>query len=259
MTIFRLSSCSLTCLLLWFALMASCHAAATGPAMAPAPAPAGPAQFLYLWHGWLMYVGFGLLMPIGVMIARYMQGLTGHWYLAHMIVQTIAVACIIVAWVIAYQNFDALYDSLHAKLGIWILALVCFQPVWAVLRPHKGTMGRTFWYFVHWAAGTTLVLLAWSNVYSGCLLYAEDQGVSTTTVQNLFTINIAILGFLYLFFNTWARLKAQEAERARVGPYERFPSFTWIFVLLGLHKKSRQGDYNKDSDAENGTVDSNRG
>jgi len=120
-----------------------------------------------LIHGSLMLIGWGFLLPSGVIIARLARHRPGSlWFKAHIIIQPIALLLTIVAWSIALHNFRALESGksggksyTHAVFGMITMVIGIFQPINAIFRPHAPEEGesktvlRLTWEIVHKALG----------------------------------------------------------------------------------------------------------
>lgn len=93
------SSCSLL-VLLAAGRCAACPSSAclAGP---PGHRPSPPA--LVQAHGWLMAVGFGLLIPLGIVVARHGKGVRPPlWFHAHRAIQVTGMACVLAAFVMIF-------------------------------------------------------------------------------------------------------------------------------------------------------------
>mmetsp|Transcript_17545 Transcript_17545/g.26257 ORF Transcript_17545/g.26257 Transcript_17545/m.26257 type:complete len:394 (-) Transcript_17545:79-1260(-) len=120
-----------------------------------------------LIHGSLMLIGWGFLLPSGVIIARLARHRPGSlWFKAHIIIQPFALLLTIIAWSIALHNFRALESGkaagksyTHAVFGMITMVIGIFQPINAIFRPHPPAEGesksvlRLTWEIVHKALG----------------------------------------------------------------------------------------------------------
>lgn len=125
-------------------------------------------------HGFLMWISFGVLMPGGILVARFLQPVGPFWFHLHYILQTLAVLCAVCGFAVAVNGFQALTDTTHAQLGIAVFIITGLQPLIALVRPHKGNAWRVVFYATHWTLGMSAVGLGWYNIYTGIGLYGED-------------------------------------------------------------------------------------
>lgn len=80
-------------------------------------------------HGLSNMVGWGILIPIGAMVARYMKHWDPMWFYSHTIVQTIGFILGfsgIICGLVLNNRLKANVDK-HRGLGIFILVLGCLQ------------------------------------------------------------------------------------------------------------------------------------
>ncbi|CAM6016637.1 unnamed protein product [Sphagnum balticum] len=199
---------------------------------APAPAPAedpnegNPCSIgWYKAHGWLLWLAFGVFFPVGILLSRYGQYRLKWWFEAHLVLQILGVITSTIGVAIALKKFDALDDHMtHTKLGVAIMVLVWVQVVLSIIRPKRGQVSRVPWYFIHWLFGTAAVLLAWYNIFKGLDLYVQGWTVGTQKdLYVLFSLNVAILGFAYLFLDRFNHLMNQAKEQNVVHPNARYP------------------------------------
>ena len=80
-------------------------------------------------HGLLGMMGWGVLMPIGMITARYFRQLDPCWFYTHMAIQVSGYAVGIAGIVLGFRlNEDGLKNvDVHKALGIAILAMASLQ------------------------------------------------------------------------------------------------------------------------------------
>lgn len=80
-------------------------------------------------HALLVILGWGVLVPIGILAARYFKSYDPHWFYGHISIQTIGfglgLAGIIMGFDLDEDEIDN-YDT-HKALGIVVLVLGCLQ------------------------------------------------------------------------------------------------------------------------------------
>jgi hypothetical protein len=103
------------------------------------------------WHGRLMVLAWGILIPLGGLIARYLKVLPGQdwpaeldnkwWWRAHLALQTAGLAAATLALLLAWDHADARGTALagvHAWAGWLLLGLGAAQGLSGLLRGSKG-------------------------------------------------------------------------------------------------------------------------
>ncbi|KAJ7552027.1 hypothetical protein O6H91_06G039200 [Diphasiastrum complanatum] len=189
---------------------ASQDASSPQPDSTAAPTSDMPSINYYKAHGFLLWIAFGVLFPMGILLSRYGQGRLPHSHHVHASIQMLAVACGTAGIVIALKNFNAL-DSLHAKLGLALGCLIWTQSILGVIRPIRGACWRPQWYFLHWLFGTTAVVLGWYNIFQGLNLFVSDwpDDGSQRALYIIFSVQVALIAFAYLLLERWHHLKLQ--------------------------------------------------
>ena len=95
-----------------------------------------------LIHGSLMLIGWGFLLPSGVIFAKFFKHRPdGLWFKIHPACQVLGLLFAIVGWSIALRNFSVFANNKeystyrHGILGVTTMCLGLLQPINAVLRP----------------------------------------------------------------------------------------------------------------------------
>ncbi len=97
------------------------------------------------WHARLMFVAWGVLAPMSVLIARFFKVLPTQdwprqldsqlWWRTHWVGQSLAVVCSFIALVFVYTLE---FQSLHARIGYTVLSLAIVQVALGFFRGSKG-------------------------------------------------------------------------------------------------------------------------
>jgi len=120
-----------------------------------------------LIHGSFMLTGWGLLLPNGMLVARYFKlhpESNSAWFKFHRICQPLGLVVSTIGWIIALANFDVFQDKdtrfIHGLVGSLVMALGWLQPLNAYFRPHlpsspdqEKTTIRIAWEHYHRGAG----------------------------------------------------------------------------------------------------------
>ncbi|KAK7382393.1 hypothetical protein VNO80_01244 [Phaseolus coccineus] len=124
-------------------------------------------------HGILNTVSWGIMMPIGVMMGRYLKvvdGLGSTWFHLHRACQSLAFLIGIVGFGTGLYigNHSGVHHAPHRCVGITLMCLAFTQVLVAVcLRPKKDHKYRIFWNIFHYIVGYATIALAIWNVLKG--------------------------------------------------------------------------------------------
>ncbi|KAK7333378.1 hypothetical protein VNO80_30146 [Phaseolus coccineus] len=124
-------------------------------------------------HGILNTVSWGIMMPIGVMMGRYLKvvdGLGSTWFHLHRACQSLAFLIGIVGFGTGLYigNHSGVHHAPHRCVGITLMCLASAQVLVAVcLRPKKDHKYRIFWNIFHYIVGYATIALAIWNILKG--------------------------------------------------------------------------------------------
>ncbi|XP_051131097.1 cytochrome b561 and DOMON domain-containing protein At3g07570 [Andrographis paniculata] len=132
-------------------------------------------------HGILNMLGWGILMPIGIMVARYMRRWDPLWFYSHAIIQSIAFSLGIIGVIcgLVLENRLDISVNKHKTLGIIILIFGTLQVMAVLLRPDKASKIRKYWNWYHHNAGRVVIVLAAVNVFYG--IHLANGGTNWNT------------------------------------------------------------------------------
>jgi len=162
-------------------------------------------------HGGLMIAGWGFLLPLGAIVAKFGKHRDDAWWFKlHRIIQPVGLLIAIISWIYALRNFSALeakgVDTLHyphAVCGIITMVIGSLQPLNAFVRPHPTNEGeqkssiRFAWEIMHKSLGWMCILLAFSTIGMGItLLPPEDNTKFTVILGIVLALLFAVLLFL---------------------------------------------------------------
>jgi hypothetical protein len=183
---------------------------------------------LIVVHGFMMFFGWGVLIPLGVTTARYLKNFfpqKGGWFLLHRGANmlglllasggfTVALLCLRGPIAIGDVNPDVGYGlqinlrSQHAIIGVTVMVGGYLQPLNAFFRPHAPQPGepvpmkRKVWAYIHHNLGYGTTLLAMANIIIGISLaptFGGDEGNAAKIYALKVLICISFLGWLVLW------------------------------------------------------------
>ncbi|KAB2006253.1 hypothetical protein ES319_D11G331100v1, partial [Gossypium barbadense] len=108
-------------------------------------------------HGFMLFLSWGILIPGGILAARYLKHVKGDgWVMDGMYLQYSGLAIILLGVLFAVAELRGFYvSSLHFKLGIAAIVFAFVQPMNAYLRPEKpaneedASTKRLIWEYFH--------------------------------------------------------------------------------------------------------------
>ncbi|TYJ39232.1 hypothetical protein E1A91_A04G052900v1 [Gossypium mustelinum] len=126
-------------------------------------------------HGFMMFLAWGILLPGGILAARYLKHVKGDgWYQIHVYLQYSGLAIILLAVLFAVAELHGFFvSSLHVKFGIAAIFCACVQPVNAYLRPKKPDHGveassnRIIWEYFHVIVGRGAIVVGIAALFTG--------------------------------------------------------------------------------------------
>ncbi|XP_052203459.1 cytochrome b561 and DOMON domain-containing protein At3g25290-like [Diospyros lotus] len=124
-------------------------------------------------HGVLNIIGWGIILPIGAIIARYCRNLPmayGEWYSLHAYCQISGCFLGSIGWIFGMLLRNALKHytlKTHGILGTIIFALAATQVLATCLKPKEEHECHKYWKASHHALGYALIALIIANIFLG--------------------------------------------------------------------------------------------
>ncbi|KAL5574936.1 hypothetical protein UlMin_016635 [Ulmus minor] len=124
-------------------------------------------------HGVLNAVSWGILMPTGAVIARYLKVFKSAdpaWFYLHVTCQTSAYVIGVAGWGTGLKlgsDSVGVTQNPHRNIGIALFCLGTLQVFALLLRPKKDHKFRLYWNIYHHAVGYTVIILSIYNIYEG--------------------------------------------------------------------------------------------
>ncbi|OIT36986.1 PREDICTED: cytochrome b561 and DOMON domain-containing protein At3g25290-like [Nicotiana attenuata] len=124
-------------------------------------------------HGILNAISWGILFPIGIIIARYLRTFKSAdpaWFYLHVSCQCSAYIIGVAGWAtglkLGSESKGITYDT-HRNIGIALFSLATLQVFALLLRPKKDNKYRFYWNIYHHGVGYTMLVLSLINVFKG--------------------------------------------------------------------------------------------
>ncbi|XP_038704099.1 cytochrome b561 and DOMON domain-containing protein At3g25290 [Tripterygium wilfordii] len=133
-------------------------------------------------HGILNAVSWGILFPLGAIIARYMRTFESAdpaWFYLHVFCQISAYAIGVAGWATGLKlgsESQGITYTIHRNIGIALFSLATVQIFALFLRPKKDHKYRFYWNIYHHSIGYSILVLGIYNVFRGLnMLNPEDK------------------------------------------------------------------------------------
>ncbi|KAJ3678183.1 hypothetical protein LUZ60_001986 [Juncus effusus] len=128
-------------------------------------------------HGILVGLGWAILLPIGIILARYLKRYERHWLHAHISVQVIGFVLGMVGIIIGFCLHQVNVSNMdtHKGIGIAVLIMGVLQVMSTFRRPEKSSLVRRYWNWYHHNIGRTVVVLSIINIFLGLNIANESK------------------------------------------------------------------------------------
>ncbi|KAF5181054.1 Cytochrome b561 and domon domain-containing protein [Thalictrum thalictroides] len=173
-------------------------------------------------HGILNVVSWGLLFPIGIIIARYLrtfQSAEPAWFYLHVFCQISAYVIGVAGWgtglKLGSQSQGIRFTS-HRNIGIVLFSFATLQIFALFLRPKKEHKYRTYWNIYHHGIGYLIVVLGIINVFKGLDILVPEK-----KWRDAYIIVLAVLGGIALLLEviTWIVVLKRKSTKS-TKPYD---------------------------------------
>ncbi|KAL5548444.1 hypothetical protein UlMin_003675 [Ulmus minor] len=159
-------------------------------------------------HGILNIVGWGVLLPVGVIIARYFRKFPfkrQRWYALHVGCQIVGYTLGTTGWAIGLWLGHASRHysfQIHRLVAIFIFAFTTLQMLALRLRPKPNDDYRKYWDMYHHFLGYALLALISFNIFKGIAILKPDH-----TWKWAYIGVLAALGLITLILEIWTWAK----------------------------------------------------
>ena len=94
-----------------------------------------PVQSSYIIHGVLMFLSWGVLLPGGVVAAKFCRSRPNAcWFKTHKRMQYVGLGIMVVGWIVAIIMVRTHLDTLHKQIGFLVILSGLLQPINAIYR-----------------------------------------------------------------------------------------------------------------------------
>ncbi|XP_031101208.1 cytochrome b561 and DOMON domain-containing protein At3g25290-like [Ipomoea triloba] len=175
-------------------------------------------------HGILNAVSWGILFPVGIIIARYLrtfQSADPAWFYLHVACQICAYAIGVAGWAtglkLGSQSKGVQYTD-HRNLGISLFCLATLQMFSLLLRPKKDHKYRFYWNIYHYGIGYSVLVLGIINVFKG--LHILDPAKKW---KSAYIVVLVVMGGIALLLEaiTWIVVLRRKSNKS-TKPYDGY-------------------------------------
>lgn len=208
-------------------------------------------------HGLLESIAFLVILPVGVLIARYLRTFTNRWWYVHWIINFL-VACplILVAWAMgnaAHGNTGHAQTTPHGKVGYIVIWLYIGQlflglVIHYVKIPVPFLGHRPPQNFFHALLGLAILALANYQVYDG--IYHKTAFLAADvrrTVEHTWLALIIAFWSLYAIGLIFLRRQYQQERKARGRKVQQKDQGTYNLSMRTARDFHIQDDFFKKS------------
>ena len=167
-------------------------------------------------HGIISAVAWGLLIPLGVMAARYLRPLSGSnpaWFFIHVTCQCTGYILGVVAWAMGMKlhsyNVRGAVPVKHRNVGISIFVLATLQVLAVVVRPKPEAKQRGYWNVYHHGVGYATVVLVIVNIFEGLEVLGPGDKWTNAYIVVLTALGGTSLIMEVITWSVWLRHRAR--------------------------------------------------
>lgn len=155
-------------------------------------------------HGALSVLGWGLFLPYGAIVARYLRHRDPLWYYIHLVIEFLGFILGVAAAVVGLSLSHMLQVDIvgHKTIGIFVLVLSILQVLAFFARPSKDSKNRKYWNWYHSWSGRTAIFLAAVNIILG--IHIGDAGPGWKIGYG-FVLGLTLIACIFL--ETMSRLR----------------------------------------------------
>ncbi|KAH7352378.1 hypothetical protein KP509_19G042300 [Ceratopteris richardii] len=139
-----------------------------------------PNSLLENAHAILNTVGWGILLPCGVIAARYVKPFADPaWFYAHITIQMLGYVLGVAGWATGLSLDDVGArggdPSKHRDIGFTLFGICTLQMMAIFLRPNKDHKLRKGWNLYHYSLAASILILGIVNIFEGFEIMSPPQ------------------------------------------------------------------------------------
>lgn len=171
-------------------------------------------------HGILNAISWGILMPTGAVIARYMKVFKSAdpaWFYLH-------ITCQVSAYIVGLSGFGTglklgsdsegiTYDT-HRALAIVLVTLATLQVFALFLRPNKDHKLRFYWNIYHHVVGYVTISISITNVFKGFEALGDFVGDRYKNWKHAYIGIIGALGGIAVLLEAYTWMVCMKRKKA---------------------------------------------
>ncbi|XP_054783671.1 cytochrome b561 and DOMON domain-containing protein At3g61750 isoform X3 [Prosopis cineraria] len=148
-------------------------------------------------HGIVGIIGWGLVLPVGAIVARYFRHKDPLWFYLHSVIQFVGFGFGLATVLLGLQLYNKMQAHIpaHRGIGISVLVLSILQVLAFFLRPNMNSKIRKLWNWYHSWVGRLALFFASVNIVLG--MQAAGAG-SDWRVGYGFLVSIVIVAAIIL-------------------------------------------------------------
>ncbi|XP_031481318.1 cytochrome b561 and DOMON domain-containing protein At4g17280-like [Nymphaea colorata] len=174
-------------------------------------------------HGVLNAVSWGILMPIGIIIARYMRMFPSAdpaWFYLHVTCQASAYILGVAGWGTGMKlgsESPGVQQTVHRNIGITLFCLGTLQVFALFLRPKKDHKYRIYWNFYHHSVGYTIIILSIINIFKGLKILSAENKWKHTYIGILIALAAIAVVLEIITWIVVLRRRSRNSEKSHHG------------------------------------------
>ncbi|KAH0658869.1 hypothetical protein KY285_027416 [Solanum tuberosum] len=176
-------------------------------------------------HGFMMFLAWGILLPGGILAARYLKHIKGDgWFQIHVYLQYSGLSIVFLGFLFAVAELRGLsFSSLHVKFGMLAIVLAIAQPINAYLRPKKPgaaeevSSKRRVWEYIHVIVGRGAIVVGIAALITGMKHLGErygDEDVHRLMWALILWILVGVLTVIYLEYRERKKRRDRISSRS---------------------------------------------
>ncbi|KAK9049416.1 hypothetical protein SSX86_031615 [Deinandra increscens subsp. villosa] len=176
-------------------------------------------------HGILNAISWGIMMPLGAIMARYIRvfkSVDPAWFYLHVTCQTAGYIIGVAGWAtgirLGSQSPNIEFTS-HRIIGIILFCVATLQVIALLVRPKMDHKYRIYWNIYHHSLGYGIIILGVINIFKGFDILKPQK--KWTRFYSGIIIVLAIVAVVleaYTWFVVLRRKKAAKSEKISNGP-----------------------------------------